>query len=617
MTSLAEKGAVHPISQDDLKKHVKKVDEHIESINRGTLERPNLFTLLQEVGGDKHVMVKEAQETVDALRNGFSLYYEMHALLDDRVRSIDSDVGADEKRLFTGAYSMFAAGSYIEHTLGLMLGEEQPAQFPRTEDYFIFNLTTDDTLNGVLARYYGIISTNKRNGKIKQGSDLPKASVDFFKFLRESALAKKPVFHSQLVDVINNAEFRVADEFTISGFQASYDQQVTAKAEFATMLPHQVAGNVLAKKEMLRDMDRIALFDVIEKKNPLLDVGGISWSVLYDGLPGTGKSSLFRMGLTRLHQRCEQVSEFWRHKNVGDLKWKQLVVDQGVKDEFYGKTGKNLLAVLNQAKKIDGIYIITTDDIDLLVSPDRDSSSGGSDRDILNILMQFADGVNTVIRGNVQWWAATNDATAMDPALRQRFIARYEVDGPVAWHDYADITYDKLERWIKQGIVKVEPGKGYTPYEMRKGETGYEQADAKESSVLSALKKFVGKGVTMRDIGEICMEMKKKNPRFTGRAVHAVVEAVKKRINDYDIPEVWYEQPDVFFFQPYEKKSGMLKELCRPVSGEVIISEFERYFASEQRYAQDRFERDVEKRIHDYKVDKETARRIQNENKNS
>ena len=59
--------------------------------------------------------------------------------------------------------------------------------------------------------------------------------------------------------------------------------------------------------------------------------------------------------------------------------------------------------------------------------------------------MQYSDGVNTVIRGNVQMWAATNDATSMDPALRQRMLARYVVDGPQTPFDFSDIFYIKLK----------------------------------------------------------------------------------------------------------------------------------------------------------------------------
>lgn len=612
---MAEKGSVHPISKKSLEKHLQKVDENLDWIRRGdSTEKTSLFELMKGIGTSKNMMAKEVNDSMEAIRQGFSLYYEMHAVLEDRIKEINSGIGEAEKKLFLNAYSMFAAGSFIWHEFDLLSGEEAPFEFKK-EDFkeFKFDESKDDTLNMVLARYYGLVSIGKRNDKLEKGIDLPRWSSYFFKTLKESALEKKSSFNPKLVDLVKDAQFRVADEFTITGFEAGHEEKVKTKIEFVSMEPYQIAGNVLAKIEMLRDMDRIALFDLITQKNPIIDVGGLSWSVLYDGLPGTGKSSLFRMGLTRLKKRCEQVSQFYKSKNLGELKWTQIAIDQGVKDEYYGKTGKNLLEKLNLTRKPDGIYIITTDDIDLLVAGDRSSSSGGADKDILNIFMQYADGINTLIRGNVQWWAATNDATSMDPALRQRFIARYSVDGPQEWYDFSDILYDKLKAWIKLGeIIKVDLGKDYKPYEMRKGQTGYE-ASKEEKTFFEKVSGKIKGDMTFKDIGELCKEMKEKNPRFTGRAVHAVAEAVKKRINDYEIPEEWYEKPEIFLAQDYTARVKMLSKQCKEVNGEMIAQEFQRYFESEQRYATDKFESDVGRYIHGTKVQIEAVSRLKQE----
>jgi len=612
---MAERESVFPIPKETLEKHLKKVDEHIESVNRGSFERESLTTLLRGVGiSNQNMMAKEVQDTVEALRSGFSLFYEMNAVLEDRVKATDGNIDESEKRLFLNSYSMFAASSFIKYKLGLLAGEDSPSDFKSEGVTFNLDLSKDDALNGVLARYFGLINTAKRNNKFEKGKEVPLGSYNFFKFLEESALSKKTSFNPKLVELVKNAQFRIADEFNITGFEASHEEKTKAKVEFVPVMPYQVAGNVLAKKEMLRDMDRMALFDLIAQKNPIIDVGGLSWSVLYDGFPGTGKSKLFRMGLTRLRQRSEQVSQFWKSKNMGDLKWNQIIIDQGVKNEFYGKTGTQLLEKLAPAKRPDGLYIITTDDIDLLANMDRGSSSGGADKDILNILMQFADGINTVIRGNVQWWAATNDATAMDPALRQRFIARYSVDGPQEWYDFADILVDEFSKELKLGIIDVSLGKDYKPYEMRKGQTGYEGIGGEKNVLKKALSIS---GTSFKEIGELCREKKEKNPRFTGRATHAVAEAIKKRVNDYDIPEDWYEKPEVFFGQEYPRRVEMLKEFCKKVSGDVIIQEIERYAQSEQRYADDKWESDVKRKVHEMKVYVEATKRCGGSAKNA
>jgi len=609
---MAEREGAHPIKKSDLEKHFSKVDEHMTSINRGGIERPNLFDLLKDVGGDKYVTPKEVSDTISTLREGFGLYYEMYATLEEFIErvGIDGNVEKRERINFLSAYSMFAASSFVAHQFSL-LTEEEPLAIQRREGFFRFDLTKDDTLNDVLSRYYGAVNSGKRNEVIAKGSDLPRMSIDFFKFLRDEALSKKTTFHKELVDLVSRSNFTIDNKFTITGFETSYEEEKKKeKIEIVPVEPYQVAGNVLAKQEMLRDMDRIALFSLEDKKNPIIELGGLSWSVLYDGLPGTGKDTLFKMGLTRLSRRIEQVNALLVAADKKQIAWQKIDIDQGIKDEYYGKTGTNLIEKLEPTKRPEGIYIVLMNDIDLLVSGDRNSSSGGSDKDIMNILMQYADSVNTVIRGNVQLWAATNDATAMDPALRQRFVARYEVNGPQEWYDFADILNNKLKSWLQAGIVKVPMGEGYEPFEMRKNGSG---AASEERTLLKKITGRFKKGISMKDIGELCKEMKDKNPRFTGRAVHAVSEAIKKRINNYEIPEEWYTNPDKFLYKDYKTRVEMLKGLCGSVSGEIIVEEFERYFESEQRYAADKFESDVARNMHNIRVELESRSRMAKE----
>src|SRR6185503_2674298 len=79
----------------------------------------------------------------------------------------------------------------------------------------------------------------------------------------------------------------------------------------------------------------------------------------------------------------------------------------------------------------------------------------GADKDVLNITMQFLDGAFTTHIGNAQTYAATNEPTATDSALRQRFHHREAIDGPEDWDDYAALIGIKLARQIKRGLVKV------------------------------------------------------------------------------------------------------------------------------------------------------------------
>jgi AAA+ superfamily predicted ATPase len=274
---------------------------------------------------------------------------------------------------------------------------------------------------------------------------------------------------------------------------------------------------------------------------------------------------------------------------------------------MYGGTAAKMAAADQETADKTKINIGLIDDIDLLMEGDRDSGNGGADKDILNGLMQILGGVDLSKRktGNTQWWAATNEPTKMDPALLQRFAAKYEVNGPEKWYDYADILRSKLGGWLKPGmeIIQVPIGDGYKPFEMRKDETGFEIATPKEEAYINDAMKQFKKGIkTFKDIGDLCEMFKKRNPRFTGRAIDAVNEAIKKKINDYDIPQSWFENPDEFFFKPYEERVAILRSLCKKVDAMDMAKEVIRYARTEEALAEDKFNRDVEKEIRYIKV---------------
>ncbi|MFN8568421.1 MAG: hypothetical protein U0Z44_13095 [Kouleothrix sp.] len=93
--------------------------------------------------------------------------------------------------------------------------------------------------------------------------------------------------------------------------------------------------------------------------------------------------------------------------------------------------------------------------------------------------------------------------------------------------------------------------------------------------------------MSWRELGELCAEFKRKNPRFTGRPIESVTQKLLAESADFDLPEQWFADPAVFLQQSYDTKVALVKSLYRPITGEMIAAELEQYFSSEQRYADD------------------------------
>jgi hypothetical protein len=90
--------------------------------------------------------------------------------------------------------------------------------------------------------------------------------------------------------------------------------------------------------------------------------------------------------------------------------------------------------------------------------------------------------------------------------------------------------------------------------------------------------------MSWRELGELCAEFKRKDPRFTGRPIESVTQKLLSESADFDVPEQWFGDPAIFLQKSYDQKVALARSLYRPITGEMIAAELERYFNSEQRY---------------------------------
>ena len=86
-------------------------------------------------------------------------------------------------------------------------------------------------------------------------------------------------------------------------------------------------------------------------------------------------------------------------------------------------------------------------------------------------------------------------------------------------------------------------------------------------------------------VGTYLKAIQEADARFTGRAIKNITDAVKVRAMDFELPDEWMEEPDLFLFQPYDTKLGMIEEMRQPITVDMVIQEVNRYADSEFRYA--------------------------------
>ena len=81
----------------------------------------------------------------------------------------------------------------------------------------------------------------------------------------------------------------------------------------------------------------------------------------------------------------------------------------------------------------------------------------------------------------------------------------------------------------------------------------------------------------MADVGTYLHMIKEAEPRFTGRAIKNVTDAIKMRAMDIELPEEWFEKPETFMHKPYDDKKAMIEDLRGPFSMDMVMQEINRY----------------------------------------
>jgi hypothetical protein len=119
-----------------------------------------------------------------------------------------------------------------------------------------------------------------------------------------------------------------------------------------------------------------------------------------------------------------------------------------------------------------------------------------------------------------------------------------------------------------------------------------------------------GEPRTMEDVGTYLHMIKEAEPRFTGRAIKNVTDAIKMRAMDIELPDDWFEKPETFMHKSYDDKRAMIEELRGPFDMAVVMQEINRYADSEFRYADRSDDAAVQKMLRDARLRERAAREM-------
>ncbi len=410
---------------------------------------------------------------------------------------------------------------------------------------------------------------------------------------RELALRLQAMQHSlPYLDFFTRYHYRIEPEgVRIAGFELTEDR-VAGDIQVPVKRPEDVVGNHVAKLEACRIAQRLACYDLERQSNPFVELGGFVFSFIADGNPGTGKTTLIQMIVTLLREYTAVAGLPLRYENFS--------VDQI--SDYQGRSGQNAKRFCETVLDPRVVGFGTIDDVDQVCGQRGDKNASAGQLEVTAVFMQQLGGALTVVRGNASFGLFSNYPEKVDDALRQRAQSRFLVDGPKTREDFTDLLHILLHRNFELPL-----GDGYEPRVTQRVREvireKYGEHDVPRSPELRRVFDAILAGSRARDrlaswaaFGDYLHALQAHDPRFTGRAVRNIADAVNARMMDFDLPGDWLEKRETFFGQPWERKLAMLAELRGEITPELVIQEINRYADSEARYADAAEERAFQER---------------------
>lgn len=486
-----------------------------------------------------------------------------------QARNLASPLAGDEANQFKAllsASAYIAAFTFAAYLGATLPGEGEPVEDGGEPDY-LFD-TPQDALKSMVS------GLDRTLAGAPDDAALVSRARAFSRVAIEGLVSRRARFTG--LAGFENAHIRIEqDDFTLSGFDVAPGQK-RKPLVMTFKKPEEIIGNHIAKYQAMKLAKMLVAYDFERQLNPFVELGGFLFTFIGDGMPGTGKTILIQMLAGLVNDYCQIAGYAFHYENFG--------VDQI--SSYQGKSGQNCKEFVNNVINPKAIGFGTIDDVDQVAAKRSDDRASAGQHEVTAVLMESFAGASTVVRGNCTFGMFSNYPENVDDALRQRAGARWLVDGPQTEDDYIDIFAMLVG---KNHAIPLGDHKLFAGQEIKRAvSTSYEQhARPQEDGLLAVWErqeKEHGAIKSLADVGAYLHRIKLAEPRFTGRAIKNITDAIKMRAMDVDLPDDWFANAGAFMRKGYDEKKAMIEELRGPISMEMVLQEINRYADSEFRY---------------------------------
>src|SRR3989344_2113361 len=464
-----------------------------------------------------------------------------------------------EKHETTSAIGLFVTSHYVVWELSRYKTEEVSSvnvDFNGVPEVNLLSLT-----RGIDCMVYYYACYLEKSGQVNNDLDMVKMTLRYFEAMAEEVRVRKDSLKH--LDLFLDKSYRLDDsEFVINGFE-SFSGREVASITFNRVDIGEIVGNRDAKHKARRLVERLCCYDPEVKKNPVMDLGGLTTFRMGSGTPGTGKSMQIAATATLLSDICKMIGTpflFWPFPD-------------NIVSTFQGGSAERATEWFKPLKDPTKIIYAPIDDAENnLEERTRHGVSAGV-REVIGVVLRNTEGAYAINYGNSVMELFTNLPEQIDKAVLSRIQDRLRIDGARTVEDFLDQDYLWWRKYLKidSRFIGMSDPKSYKYLDAQKNVRSLSELykgleSPTEANIRRIFEQVKSGNDPKRDhefFARFFHAVQREYPTFSSRDLRNIQRAVDDRIMDFDFEEDWLKDPKLFYLKDYETKKSMLIELMK------------------------------------------------------
>ena len=635
-----------PIKESDLKTLREEAASYIKGIQweqgyrakskeKDTKEQENILLYLSKATGGSTTTITSVSKTILALKKRLlpdtvalplqlnetlfvlqeaiaigiwakDSYYDASGLsdLNERKATLTPNQRHDlEAKMQTAtAFMLFSLASYVVTSLKNRTSEA--VNVMKNKFAGIPELSLNSPTKGIsCALFYYDKYLNHPDIITKESDSIDFTVVYFEALIGEINLRKNALEHTE---TITDRTYKLENStFSISGWDLNFLD--TAKSvEFNKINFEEIVGNRDAKHFSRRLTERLLSYDVEAKKNPFQELGGFMPVFMGYGIPGTGKSMLIAAIATRLKELTDQLEVPFLFHPMPDT----LI------STFQGGSAEKMVQWMKPLQDPTRLIFAPIDDAENNLQERTAQGVSAGVKEVIGVFLRYTEGAYAMNYGNSSIGLFTNLPEQLDKAVINRIQGRFKIDGAQSENDFIDQDYlwwKKFESTLPGFVSMKNPDYSFLADQQLVSNLSQLMETTEKPTEERVLKiyKTVEATHTANEhqfYAALYKQVQDVFPFFSSRDVRNIQSAISLRLTDFDLPEDWYENPEIYFKKTYNTKLDMLRELMKANMKGLNFSDIRkqeviRYLDNMAIIADTDFKRKVDSRIKQMNVE--------------